>query len=152
MRVLLIFIVSVLLVVAGGGGWLIYRDDPFGVFGHHLRAPAAVPAPEFVGMTGVGVPMIRHGVVYRYLMLDLVLELVPGADDEEVSNGIERLRPVLTGAAQHVSTTADRLGREPTLDEIKVGLTDAANDWFGREVVADVLIQRTSDVAAQKIN
>ncbi len=152
MRVLLIFIVSVLLVVAGGGGWLIYRGDPFGIFDRHLRGSATTPVPIFVGLTGVGVPMIRHGVVYRYLMLDLVLELVPGADEDEVSAGIERLRPVLTGAAQQISTTADRLGREPTLDEIKIGLADAANDWFRREIVADVLIQRTSNVAAQKIN
>ena len=151
MRPLLIVIVTILLVIAGGGGWLLYQGDPLGVL-HRAGAsrPAVAKPPVFIEPEPVSVPMFRNGVVYRYLVVNIMLELEPGISGDEIAPAVARMSPVFVDAAHVVASNAARFGREPTLDEIKHGLTDAANAWFGRKVVHDVLVQGSNDVAAQR--
>ncbi|MEN2976072.1 hypothetical protein P7L78_16025 [Tistrella bauzanensis] len=151
MRPLLIAIVTILLAVAGGGGWLLYQADPLGVL-HGIRSsqPPAAALPVFIKPEPVSVPIFRNGVVYRYLVINIMLELEPGVRSDDIVPAVARMSPVFVNAAHIVASDAARFGREPTLDEIKRGLADAANAWFGRKVVRDVLVQGTNDVAAQR--
>ncbi|MFD0386844.1 hypothetical protein ACFQ4K_01865 [Tistrella bauzanensis] len=66
--------------------------------------------PVFIKPEPVSVPIFRNGVVYRYLVINIMLELEPGVSSDDIVPAVARMSPVFVNAAHIVASDAARSG------------------------------------------
>lgn len=138
MKLVIIIVVIVVLLLGGGGAWyFLFRD----VDATPKKEVVMPPDPIFVKMDPLNMDVIRGGVVQKYIVLKMTLEMRDEESEKIAENNMAKIRDVFISAINEYYANLPSLKDPVNVKAVKSRLLEASARAIGEGRVKSVLIQ-----------